>query len=61
MYCLVLAAGSDIGRNCTPSVFQATTLDSQRAAGRISFIVTMVSEVQAERPVSSTTAVPSVE
>ena len=59
MYCLVLAAGSDIDRNCTPSVFQATTLDSQRAAGRISFIVTMISEVQAERPVSSTAAVPS--
>ena len=61
MYCLVLAAGSDMDRSCTPSVFQATTLDSQRAAGRISFIVAIISEVQAERPVSSTTAVRIVE
>jgi hypothetical protein len=61
MYCLVLAAGSVIDRNCTPSVFQATALDSQRTAGRISFIVTIISGVQAQRPVSSITAVCSVE
>jgi hypothetical protein len=61
MYCLVLAVDSDIDRSCAPSVFQATTLDSQRAAGKTSFMVTMISGWQAERPVSSTAAVPSVE